>query len=299
MEGSVEIDNGGLPTTTVGGDNQEEVIETRDEGTDGEGDQGQSQDQGGEGGKPTLTEKGTKLDPDPLTAAHQLLANERQKIASYERVLGDPALLARYAKESGYTLAEAKAELKDEVKETKKLFTPDRFKTADDVATALNEMEERHEKSLQELREENKRLSQGYQGINADRQAERLYTATQNDLSTIRSNYPELNPKDPAYDAELEKEIGDFYVDLDAVDPRDLTKGFKGKISLATITDRVMKAAGKAKQKGSQQAQTDIKMKQSGKVVTSTKGTPSGAGESNDPGTTIAQRIARATGNLK
>src|SRR5690606_18792007 len=107
---SSEVDNGSLPTQTINDDSNEE-IEVRDEGDEGEGESQHQNEDGEEGeGQPKLTEKGTKLDPNPLSAAHQELANERRKLAQYQQVLSNPEMLKRYAAQMGMTLAEAKAD---------------------------------------------------------------------------------------------------------------------------------------------------------------------------------------------
>lgn len=302
-EGSVMVDDGFSPSAGVEDDSsQEEELETsEDTGDEGMGGRSEEEleadDQEEEGEKPKLTAKGTKLDPDPLSAAHQELANERAKIRQYEQVLGDPEALKRYAAQSGLTLTEAKAEIKEEKKEAEKRFTADNFKTREDVANVLNELSEKHEKALSELREENQKLKGNLTGLSEGRRVEQIAAKMNDDISTIRKTYAELNPDSPDYDPDLEKEIGDFYHELDAVDPTDPTKGYQGKHSLAKVTERIMRAAGKAKKKGSEQAQTEVRVKQAGKVVTSGKGAATSSTESKDPGTAIAQKIARALGN--
>lgn len=292
FEGSSEVDNGSLPTQTINDDSNEE-IEVRDEGDEGEGESQTQNEDGEEGeGQPKLTEKGTKLDPNPLSAAHQELANERRKLAQYQQVLSNPEMLKRYAAQMGMTLAEAKADIKEEQKQL--AYTADRFKTPEDLANALNEMDGKYSKTIEELRAENQRLKEGFTGFSQSRQVERVANNMQRDVVSVREKYPELDPKSPEYDPELEKEIADFYEELD-LDPA--TGGYKGQFSLAKIADRVMRASGRAMKKGSQQAQTNVRVKQAGKVVTSSKSPSKEGKESNDPGTVIAQRIAKAMSN--
>lgn len=286
FEGSSEIDTGGLPTQTVNDSPQEE---SEDEVV--EQPETPEEETPKEEGDAEYTEKGTRLDPNPQSRAYQELANERRQRLQYQQVLENPEALKRYAAQMGLTLAEAKAEIKEE---QKAVYTPDRFKTADDVANALNEMHTNHQKELEAIRAENESLKAGLTGFSQSRQVERIATTLSQDVSSVREKYPELNPKSPDYDPELEKEIGEMYHELD-FDER--TGGYKGAYSLAKLTDRVMRAAGKARQKGSQDAQTQIKVKQAGRVVTTSKGSNKPAGESTDPGTAIAQRIAKALGN--
>lgn len=286
-EGSSEVDNGTFPYP--GDEGSEGAGYEGNEGSEGEKNEGShSEGEDGEEGKKKLTDKGTKLDEDPITAAHQLLANERKIRKQYEAVLSNPELLKKYAKEAGITLAEAKEEIKDE---QKKQFSPDRFKTREDVATALNEIQEGFTKTITELREENQKLQGKLDGFEGSSRIERVASTMKTDIDSVREKYPELDPKSPDYDQELESEIGSLYHEIDFDEE---SGSYRGKFSIAKIADRVMKAAGKARKSGSENAKTDIIVKRSGKVVTSGKTTDGEPSESNDPSTSIAQKIARA-----
>lgn len=289
-EGSTEVDEGSVPFQDT--DNSNEEIEVRDDDQpEGESQPEVEAEGEAEAEKPELTEKGTKLDPNPLSAAHQQLANERRLRAQYEQVLSDPALLKRYAKEAGMSLEEAKAELKEEKAKT---YTPDSFKSAQDLADFANDMKSEFEKTTAEIRAENQRLQAELAGINGSRQMEKVATTMGNDINAIRSAYPQLNPKSPEYDPELEKEVGSFYHELD-FDPS--TGGYRGQHSLAKIAERFMRVRGEGAKKGSQQAQTIVKTRQAGRVVTSSKGGSKETQTSSDPGTSIAQKIAKTLGN--
>lgn len=287
-EGSVMVDEGGLPSASS--NESEETLEVRDESVEGEGTQETGAKTEGEG-EPKLTEKGTKLDPNPQSAVHQQLANARRTIQQYQQVLTNPEYLRRYAKEAGITLAEAKQEIKDEQKEVAKAFTPDRFNTAEDIANALNELDGKYSKTIEDLKAENARLQEGQAGFSESRRLEQVATTTANDINTVRAKYPELNPKDPSYDKELEGSIGDLYHKLD-FDPK--TGGYKGEHSLAEITETIMSAVKRGSKKGSEEAQTNVRVKQAGRVVTSSKKSSNDETESKDPGTVIAQRISKA-----
>ena len=241
---------------------------------------------GEEGEKEVLTEKGTKLDPNPQSAVHQELANAKRQVQQMETVLRDPELLRNYAKQNGMTLTEAKADIKDEKEEVKDEFTPDSFKTADDVARGFNKIN----KTVKELKEENQSLREGQKGINSSREADRIANTMQKDITTVQEKYPELNPTSPDFDKKLESDIGSLYKELD-FDPA--TNAPRGKVSLVNIADKIMSAAGRSRKQGSQEAQTNVKVKQAGKV-TSGKGTSKGASVSKDPGTAIAQKINKA-----
>lgn len=292
-EGSVAVDTGSMPTMDS---SLRESQDTGEETKVDARDQSESSDQGDQGdqGDEQRTAKGTKLDPNPLSAAHQELANARATIKQYEKVLNTPEYLKRYAAGMGMTLAEAKAEIKEEVKEQKKLFTPDRFKTSQDIADAMNEIHSMTAKELEELRSENAKLKEGFGQSNAIRQIERVTTNMQSDISSVQEKYSVLNPKSADYDPELENEIGSLYHELDFDEE---SGGYRGRVSIAKIADRVMRAAGRAGKQASRNAQTDVRVKQAGKVVTSSKAAPSGGSESKDPATVIAQRIKEAMGN--
>lgn len=257
--------------------NEEQETESSSE----ESEEGEEEDEA------KLTEKGTKLDPDPKSAVHQELANANKRIHQMETVLGDPNKLANYARQSGLTVSEAKAEIEEQKDEVEK-FDPEKLKTSGDVAEALNTMQEK----IASLSKENKSLKDGYDGISRSSQVDRVASTMQRDITSVREKYPELNPKNKDYDKDLEKEIGELYHELDF---DETTQGYRGRVSIARLTDKVMKAAGRARKQGSQQAQTDVRVKKAGKVVTSSKGKAKES-ESDDPGTTIAQRISKAYG---
>ena len=233
-----------------------------------------------------LTEKGTKLDPNPQSAIHQELANAKSQIKQMEDVLTKPALLKRYAEQNGMSLSEAKADLKDEkeeVTETIEEFSPENFKTSGDVASALNKIN----KSLAETKAENQRLREGQKGINSSRESERIVNNMQRDISAVQDKYPVLNPKSPEYNKNLEESVGKLYHKLD-FDPA--TKTFRGNVSVVDIAETVMGATKLAKKQGSREAQTDVTVKQAGKVN-------SGKGKSKSTpteGLTIAQKIKKA-----
>jgi len=284
-EGSVDIDTGNMPQGQSDTSDEVEEVgeETSQEETPKEVEESSSEQSKEE---VELTEKGTKLDPNPQSAAYQQLANERRLRQQYEQVLRDPGLLKKYAQESGMTLAEAKEEVKED------LYSVDKLKTAEDVANALNEIKTGFTKNLSNLQEENQRLKSELTGLSSSRQFEYVANNMQKDISTVREKYPELNPKSSEFDPELEREIGSFYHELD-YDPQ--LGGYRGNYSIAKITDRIMKAAGRARDKGAKKAQTIVKQKEAGKIVTSGKASSKSESVSTDPATAIAQRIRKIT----
>ncbi len=302
-KGSVEVDDSGSPTASKESSKEEtnektgESQETGDQETDSgeeENQEEENQETGSkksEEGKAKTTEKGTKLDQNPLSAAHQQLANERKKSQGYERVLNSPELLKKFAKESGYTLKEAKAEIKEELK-----YSADQFKNSGDIANTLNEMKSSFTKEITTLRDENKRLRGDLTGLSSSQKVTQVANTMKSDISAVQAKYPALNPKSSEFDPDLEKEIGSLYHELD-YNPK--SGGYRGKVSLAKLTDRVMKAAGKAGKKASDKAKTNVIVKKSGKVVTSSKVTSNKGSVSKDPATNIAQRINKTLKGTK
>lgn len=285
-EGSVLVDEGSFPTSSNDvADSYEENESVENESEETESSEGEEQVE--------YTEKGTKLDPNPQSAVHQQLANAKRQIQQMEQVLGNQDLLRRYAEQNGMTLTQAKAEIKEEQNDAKdeiEEISPDSLNTKEDLARAFNQIRTSALKEIRSLKEENQRLRDGFEGVSSSQEAARVYSFMQSEVSTIQEKYPELNPKNQEYDADLEGEIASLYEELD-FDPQK--NSFRGKVSLVKLTDRVMSAAGKAKKVGSRQAQTEVKVKQKGKVVTG-KSESKEAPSSTDPGTAIAQKISKA-----
>ena len=282
-EGSVLVDGVDTESTETQDSNEESSEETKEvEETQTDTSQESTQEEESKDSKEEVkyTEKGTKLDPNPASAAYQQLANERRIRQQYEQVLQNPALLQRYLEESGMT--------KTEQKEVKKAFDANNFKTVDDVANAFNDIQTGYQSKVQELENTVRSLKGELSGLGTSRRLEQVANKMQSDVVSVRAKYPELDPNSPDYDADLEKAVADFYR---MSDYDQQTGSFMGKQSIAEITEIVMKAVNKARKSGSRQAQTTIKQKSLGKVVTSSKSTSGSSKETDDPGATIAQRI--------
>ena len=287
MEGSVEVDTGSLPTAQPSQVQDTTVDEGGEESQSDNQDIQQTGNEVKDKAKIEYTDKGTKLDQNPQSAVHQELANAKRQIANYEKVLGTPDLLIRFAKESGMTLTEAKAELKDQQDKLEE-FTADKFQTAEDVAKALNAINSKFALSSKAYEDKVSRLEHEIRSLTDGRRLESVAANLNTDISETRGKYPELDPKSPSYDLGLEQEISQLYHELDFDEQAGV---YRGKISLKNIADRIMRAAGKFREKGTQDAQTVIVDKTKGRVITS--GKPSrDATESPDAGTTIASRIS-------
>lgn len=278
----------------IQGDNSvsEEAVETQEGETDSEdreniapdSNESQETNESGEGEeKVQYTQKGTKLDPNPLSAAHQQLANERRIRQQYEQVLNNPEILRRYMEESGFTEKEIQ-------KEQEKRFSPDQIKTAEDLTNILNELTGDFEKRTKAYEQKIQALENTIGGFGQVRRVEAVATKMRNEAETIRNKYPELDPKSSDYDQELDKAVTQLYHQMD-YDPR--SGSYTGQHSLVDIADQIMIAAQKAQKKASQDAQTRVRERQAGQVITSKKPSQD-VSKSNNPATEIAKRINKA-----
>jgi len=226
-----------------------------------------------------LTPKGTKVDPDPKSAIHQELANERRMREQYQRVLSDPDAFAKYAQQAGFT----KAEAKQIQKEAEDAFNPDSFKSAADIAQAMNSLKQ----ELSAYKQESERLQTHVGSIEQVREQEVLYTSLSSEINSVRDEYPELNPNAPEYDADLEKDVTDAFQEK-GIDPTT-GKLIKGA-SLKSEAKRLVSIARRARGTGSKDAQTRVVQKTAGKVITNKK---SGNSQTPESGLTAEQVIAQ------
>jgi hypothetical protein len=239
-----------------------------------------------------VTEKGTKLDENPLSAVHQKLANAERRVKDMEAVLRDPETLMRYLDVSGYKKGEtAKAETK--AIEPLMKIDVNKLQTAEDVAEMLNGLQTSFMEKINKSEETITNLTKQLQSLGESRRVDQISSIMSSDVSKIRGEYPELDPKsgEGVYNSELEKDIAELYHSLDY---DEHTGKYKGSISLYQIAKQVMSAASKARKQGSEQAQTEVRNKQTGKIVTSSNKTTAKESESSDPGLTIASRVSRA-----
>jgi hypothetical protein len=232
--------------------------------------------------QPQLTEKGTKLDPNPLSAAHQLLANEKRERERLQQILENPELFNQYAQGRGYQAPQVQPKV-----EPKMQFSADKLQTAEDVVNALNTLQQQFDGSTSEYKETISKLQAEVNRLSEGRQLEHTAHTIESDISRARETHPELNPKSPEYNPEVEKRISSLYHRFD-FDPQ--SKRYMGKVSIADIADDVLGTSQALKDSGRKEAQTIIKDKSMAKVVTSAK-PAQGVEEPTDAGAAIAQRI--------
>jgi len=223
------------------------------------------------------TEKGTKLDPDPLSRANQELANERAKIRKYEEVLQDPKALRDYVAQFD------KEEKTEKVEDQEPEIRIQDVKSTEDLQKFLSQRENKVNQKLKEL-------DDTIAEVKGSQNKSTVASQIQSDIVTVRETYPELNPKNSSYNKELDLAVGELYEKFD-LDPE--TKSFRGKVSLKEVADIVMRAHGSSKKQGSEEAQTTVRDKRTGKPVSgSSKAAPD---ETNlSASQVIAQRMAQA-----
>jgi hypothetical protein len=217
--------------------------------------------------EPELTEKGTVKDPNPQSAVHQELANEKRIRGDYEKVLADPKLLAQFAeKQYGIKLPVAGDKPVTEVQaDAIKEFKPEDFESLEDVANVVNGLQ----KSFVEQRKLDKQeidgLKQTVTGLLQGGKQQAVHATLKDEISDLQK-LPELTKGSPEFIEGLEEDIADEYHRLDF---DEKTGAYRGQHSLAAIGKKFIEVAQKARKQGSIKAQTVVKDKSQGAVKTS------------------------------
>lgn len=311
-EGSVFIDGedaGNEEETTS--ENSEESTSTdkndnnksedgSEENADAEGDKSsedsdENQDKKEEGqddksDKEEKSDKGTKLDDDPLSRAHQLRANAEAKQRRYEEFLNDPKKVKAYLQELEEEQGK-KSETSTEETDFLKDLDPEKMKTPADVVEFAKTLKEATRKEVAQMKEQ-------LTGMASTQQQKEMAGRIQGEISSVQTKYPELREfnadgtKNPDFNPELENLIGETYESLD-FDKK--TGRFRGQVSVAAIADKIMGAKKIGEGSGSRKAQTDVLDKRGGRVTTSkTSSDAQTTDESKlSPAATIAARMSR------
>lgn len=273
-----------------GADNQQETDETEDEETDEESQETK------------LTEKGTKLDPNPKSAVHQQLANERKLRSQMEQVLADPTKIAQFVKQQygidinlnkGGNQTDANSQATDTKVDTTKKWTAKDFESLDDVAEKFNGLQEQFSSEISKRDEKIDELTKQLGGIQEGSRITQIADSLEKDVTNLRS-IPELNPKHSDFIEGLEDEIGALYHKLDF---DDKTGMYRGNYSLRELGEDIINTARKARKAGSKQAQTIVKDKTGGRIRTGTGGKKTVNTDEMSPGQSIAQGIAKMFNN--
>jgi len=270
------------------------------EGQTGEKDTVSPEDkvENGETSKPKFTEKGTKLAEDPVQQANQLRANAEAKAKEYEEFFSDPKNVEVYLNDlkggkADKTVPEDKSqEIEISDADINKLV--ENVETKEDVQKAIKGIFAYANAEIQKVRGE-------MQGITTSTKVKETNANVATEISQVQSKYPVLQKKlsdgtdNPEFDKDLDETIGKMFLKMD-FDPR--TKTFKGQTSLMEVADMFMKAAKISESKGSRKAQTIIKDKRGGRVISGGTNTDNrGVDESKmSPSQTIADRIKRVGG---
>lgn len=282
-------------------DDSNESDDTNSDQTDNqEGDEG-NEDENQEDGsqQPTQkTEKGTKLDPNPKSAVHQQLANERRVRTQMEQVLASPELIARFMQEQ-YGIAvdvsrKGQPSQQDTTQQTttttSKKWTAKDFESLEDVAEKFNGLQEQFTSEIAKRDEEIKALKGNLGSMSERGRVLQIADTLEGDVKTLSSE-PELNPKSPEFIPGLEDEIGALYHKLDFDEASGM---YRGNYSLREIGESIIKTARTAKKAGSQRAQTIVKDKTGGRIRTGTQGANKGVSRDElPPAQSIAQGISK------
>lgn len=301
-DGVDEVENETLETTedTVSndtGDSEEQSTDdTGAEETETEEDQGEEEDQ------EIDPVTGTKLDKNPQSRVHQELANERKLRSQMQQVLASPELMKQFLKEQynmDVTLGEAKKIAEDaqngegntspEIKE----YKAEDFENLEDVASVVNEMQkgfiEKDKAKDAKIEELSQKVDQLLDGGRMQHIASNISQGVDN-LRKAK----ELDPNSPEFVEGLEDQIVQQFEKLD-LDPT--TGRYRGNYSIEDVGSSIINAVRMGKKAGAQKTQTIVKNKTQGKVVTSPKVDDDGDTDNMDPGTSIAQGIARMMKN--
>jgi len=298
-EGSVFVDgfdqdeNETEETSSENITNQEDETQNEETSTEEETEETQNdhdEDDSGEDGGKQITDKGTKLDPNPQSAVHQQLANAKREVEDYRAIMQDPVQLKKY-------IAELEADLggEQEIVATKKdeeefVTDPDKIENTKDLRSYAKYLEKKQSEQIDSIKKE----------ISKEREVsafKETNTRISSEIEQVQKDYPELRAlnadgtKNPDFDPALEKEVADLYEELD-FDPK--RKVFMGKVSIKKVADRIMRVRHLGEANGSKRAQTVIVDRRNGAVKSNSGGggTPDESQES--PAQTIANRIARA-----
>jgi hypothetical protein len=187
-------------------------------------------------------------------------------------VLDNPALYNEFVAQSGRKQPEFEE------------ITPDKLQTLDDVSRYLTESKREvaertsaYEREIKGLREEvNQMTTKQYQ--------QAIHSELANGIQLVQEKYPELRDDG---EPELVQEVIAMYEELN-IDPQ--TGMDTGRVPLTKVADRLMRVRNSVKKSASDEAQTVVRQKSMGKVVTSQQ--PTG-GQTNWDDLSIAERIAK------
>lgn len=260
-EGSVIVDGRDVDDSEETEVTQESTEETQEAPSE-EKTEAETQPEASEG-EQQLTEKGTKLDPNPMSAVHQQLANERRQRLEYEKVLNDPERYIELAKQAGVWKEQKEPEKPVEAKK----YTADDVQSAEDVANLYNTANAEIAQLRSLYEQKVAELEQRVTGLSAERQAESIANSIQRDSVLVKGQYPELKPDAP-HAKELEKAISNRYHELNW---DENTGMYTNRYPLTKVAEMIIEPIRLTRQQAVEDAQTVVQHKNMGKVVTSSK----------------------------
>lgn len=281
---------------------QDQDINNQDEDEsgagNGEGDGSSDEDENGDGGElPKKTDKGTKLDPNPMSALNQEYKNALSKVGRYEAVLNNPVMLRQY-------LAELEGEKGgnnnggEEEIDISKLDTS-KLETVEDIQEYAAKLQKGFQQKIAKIESQ---FTQGAQ----TQQIKDLGTKISNEVTEVQNQIPELRElnadgsKNPSFDPKLDDFIGSLYEEFD-LDPK--TKFFRGQIGFKRLATAIMSAVKYGETRASKKAGTVIVDKTHGRIMDKGgQGGNNGAqiDESKMSGAgLIGSRIARAASKIR
>jgi len=204
--------------------------------------------------EPKTTEKGTKLDPDPQSALHQQLANERRARIELEEKL---KVLAKQAQAN-------QAQPQDQ--KPKQYIDPSKLNTKDELANVLNFAFSVIEKQNQQLQEYGGQIK-GSQ----ERQAEVAnFQSFASEAQEVFKKFPELDEENKDYyNRALDEKLTSLYK-KSAYDSNG--RLLRNRPSFVEFATDFMTAVNSARQAGKGDAQTRIVQKQMGQSLKTSKG---------------------------
>lgn len=259
-----------------------------------EGNEDQNQGDGTQDSKQDKTEKGTKLDPNPQSAVHQQLANERRTRGQMEKVLADPALLAQFVeKQYGIKMPVSGAQSEGQGDQgqsavTTKKWTAKDFESLDDVADKFNGLQDSFSQEIANRDKEIKTLKDQIGGIQDNGRLRSIAESAESDVSSLKS-IPELTPNNPDFIEGLEGQIASLYHRLDFDED---TQQYRGQYSIKEIGKSLIETARAAKKAGVKRGQTIVRDKTGGQIRTSPGSKDAPDRETMTAGASIAAGIA-------
>lgn len=291
MEGFEEANETSEETTSEDINNSEDESTTNPEETqEPKGEQEtETQEKGQE-----ITEKGTKLDPNPQSAVHQRLANAEREAKEYRDFMSNPIQVKRYLSELeaelGQSTGESQKQIQERAEDEDLVTDPGKIETPEDFQSYVKFLKKDIDQAKDDLVRERDsiRREASERAIN-----ERLIS----EIDTLQNKYSFLREKNadgslnPEFDQNLEKEIADQYEELDK-DPR--TGRFRGNISIADIAERAVRIRKLGEATGSKYAQTTVLDKRQGAVKTGGGGAVSSDESKMTATQLIASRMSKA-----